>query len=387
MLNRHEKLPGWLNQPYKLSMTEVENPFAVVEDFFDHDYLYGHRDSLWEMMKSNVTGNYSKRLSTKERENMVTSYEMIERLIESCYLINELHKSGKIVFNKAAENTAQCEEEYPDQHNPIIEGIMKVGDKIPGIEKVYLIKYHSRIDYTASLLVLTHGNTTNHEQLEQNIRAHFQEDWPVNILIRTATEVFNLWKEGNIFYNRICWKERLIYDAGNIALPDSKLYSLDDIKNKAMGLFENISSVVPGFLLGAKNYANEKMNALSAFSLHQAAEHSLRALLISIMGFSPYKHNLRPFLKSSLFLTEKLIEVFNEEDIKEEKFLCLLNKAYVKARYVNDDQFIITDEDLALLHSKVHALVMTTEKVFYEVTSQTGTLSSSPYFTKADCDL
>lgn len=391
MLNRHEKLPGWINQPYKLSMTEVENPFTVLEDFFDHDYLYGHRDSLGEMMKSNVTGNYAKRLSMKEKENMVTLYEMLERLIESCYLINELHLSGKVVFNKATDaergHIARCEEEHPDQYNPITEGIVEAGDKIPTIEKIYLVKYHSRIDFTASILVLTHNNTTNHEELEQSIKSHFGEDWPVNILIRTASEVHRLWKDGNILYNRICWKERLLYDAGNVKLPNSKLYSLDDIKQKAVTQFENIRSVVPGFLLGAKNYAEEKMNALSAFSLHQAAEHSMRSLLISILGFSLYKHNLRSFLKSSLLLTEKLIEIFNEEDIHGEKCLSLLNKAYVKARYVNDSSFTVTDEELLLLSSKVHTLVTTVESVFYEVINEAGKLISSPYFTKADFDL
>lgn len=389
MLDRHEKQPGWLNQPYKLSMAEVENPLTVVEDFFEHDHLYGNRDTLWEMLKSTVTGNYAKRLTGKEKENMVAFYEMLERLIESCYLINEYSQSGKLRFNKATSQTdtnCRSEEEHPDEYNPIIEGIDQAGNKIPEIEKIFLIKYHSRIDYTASFLILTHSNVTSHEQLERSIREHFSEEWPVNILIRTATEVYNFWKDGNIFYNRVCWKERLKYDAGNTLLPSPKIYSLQEVKGKAINLYERIGSVVPGFLLGAQKYAEGKHNALSAFSLHQAAEHAMRALLISILGFAPHTHTLGSFLQASLFLTEELIGIFHEEDIKGESSLYLLNKSYVKARYVNQDAFIITDDDLNSLHSKVTELVKAVSKVFNELINEVGQLSSSPYFTK-DFDL
>ena len=390
MLDRNVKMPDWLNQPYKLSMAEVENPFLVLEEYFDHDHLYGNRESLWGIIKSVVTGNFNKRLTGKERENMITFYEMTERLIESTNLVYEGLKSGKIKFEEGllsgGGQPEYCEEEHPDEYFPLLDAFTDIGAKIPEVDKIFLIKYHARIDFCASILILTHHNNIPHEQLHQKISELIPDDWPTNILIRSATEVYNLWREGHMFYNRICWSQRIKYDAKKTTLPEAKIYSVDIVKDKAMHLFHRISSVVPGFMDGAKNFAAKRKNELAALCLHQAMEHILRALFISIFGFSPQKHNLPFFLQYSLLLTEDLIGIFHAEDLKLDEHLDLLNKSYTKSRYITEDNFVVTDTELEILYSKVSTLVEITPKVFKQIIDQTGKLASSPYFTKTDFD-
>ncbi|SJZ68185.1 HEPN domain-containing protein [Chitinophaga eiseniae] len=388
MLDRSEKLPTWLNKPYKLTEPEIENPFLVLEDFFEHDYLYGNRDSLWELLKSTVTGSYPKDLNRKERSNIIYFYELLERLIEACYLIHSLWSEKKLFCSPpgeekkdGVENIACEEEEKEFENNPIYESIIDSGRSIPGIDKIFMIKHHHRSDYAASLLYLTHNNTNPHTEVARSIQSYFLPEFPVNILIRPATEVCNALKTGHLFYERVCHTERIKYDAQHTALPKPEPTGVDHVKKTAVDKFDRIYAVVPGFLSGADYYRKCGNTKLAAFSLHQVAEHSLRALLISVMGFAPHTHRLNTFLKATLFLTEEIGGVFQEDDENDLRLLQILNLSYVKGRYNICNDYIVSEEDIKTLFDKVSDLECKIKGTFTNIILQHGKLSHSAYKT------
>ncbi|MFB6457062.1 HEPN domain-containing protein [Chitinophaga sp. Hz27] len=390
MFDRTEKWPDWLNQPFKLNSNEIENPLSVLEDFFDHDHLYGSRYCLWEMLRSTITGSYFNGLSAKERDDMAHFYELLERLIEATYLINEHRRTGKISYIQKTLpvfKPYRSQEDYTDE-NYILDILKYIGSQIPEIDKIILIKYHSRIDYRASILVLTHQTFgITHEQIYKIIDDLLPADWPLHVLVRSAKEAYSLWKEGNIFFNRVIFQDAIKYDANNTTLPLPTIYSIDNVKQNAIKKFERISSVVPGFIQGARNFEAAKHNELSAFCLHQAVEHTIRALSLSIIGITVSKHNLITHLRLSLFLTEDMVNIFHTEDFTVDESFSLLNRAYSGSRYIKENPLVISDDQLALMFRKVTEFIEMTTRTFQESISQIGELSSSTYLVNQNTQL
>lgn len=44
--------------PRKLSKEEIENPYQVLDNFFDFDHLLQIREELWQMLKLTVSSSY-----------------------------------------------------------------------------------------------------------------------------------------------------------------------------------------------------------------------------------------------------------------------------------------------------------------------------------------
>lgn len=245
MLDGTNLQPAWMNRTFTLSLPEVKNPFKVLQDFFLLDDLSGLRNSLWEIIKSTVTGNYNKELDRNTRGDIVFFYEMLEKFIEAGYLVHKLWKDEKIqwstTMNPVEEDEIVCEEECDKlEDNPIMYGIIDSGTSIPVIDKIFLIKYHSRADYAASLLYLTHNNEIPHAELEKKIHGYFDSELPVNIQIRPASEVYNALKDGHLFYERVCRPERIKYNGHHTILPKKHYVPSEVMQQKSWDIFDKI---------------------------------------------------------------------------------------------------------------------------------------------------
>ena len=77
--------------PRKLTEEENKNPLLAIEGFFDYAHLPQIREMFWELLKTLVTGNYSK-LSPNEQADLFYFLEQLEKLIEASYLIRQKKK-------------------------------------------------------------------------------------------------------------------------------------------------------------------------------------------------------------------------------------------------------------------------------------------------------
>jgi len=87
------------------------------------------------------------------------------------------------------------------------------------------------------------------------------------------------------------------------------------------------------FLAGADLYRIREQNKMSAFMLHQAAEHALLTLLKLTTGLHVNTHNLDKLIRSCSMVSYKLPEVFNRNNEQNERLFQLLQKAYIDTRY------------------------------------------------------
>ena len=80
---------------HALTEKEIKDPYQVIDELFDFADLPDARELLWDWLKTTVTGNYHKQLTTTERSLIITMYEKIERLIEAVYILQEKNNHTK----------------------------------------------------------------------------------------------------------------------------------------------------------------------------------------------------------------------------------------------------------------------------------------------------
>lgn len=96
------------------------------------------------------------------------------------------------------------------------------------------------------------------------------------------------------------------------------------------------------------------MDHFSAFMLHQAAEQSLRAMLMISIGLRVISHNIDKMLRYASMFTHEAAAAFQKNNKRNKHLVNLLNEAYLGSRYKND--YNITCEHLLLLTQKVKAI-------------------------------
>ncbi|WP_207515004.1 hypothetical protein [Longitalea luteola] len=78
--------PTYHKQPFLLSIGEIENPFAVLQDFFKQYHLTDIRTDLLNMYRDAM--NYK----ATDAYNHLGTYEFVSKLIEACSVILNNHK-------------------------------------------------------------------------------------------------------------------------------------------------------------------------------------------------------------------------------------------------------------------------------------------------------
>jgi len=79
--------PYWELKPRKLSKEEMENPMLALHDFYSYSHLPAVRESLWELLRTTVAGNYCSSLDRRERCDLLYFYEQLEKLIEATHVL------------------------------------------------------------------------------------------------------------------------------------------------------------------------------------------------------------------------------------------------------------------------------------------------------------
>jgi len=90
----------------KLTSHQTENPCLVFYELFDYASLPMLKEHLWQWLKLTVTGGYTKKyFHYNDRDNILTLYEHLERLLEASHIIyserkEELRKLHRYIQEK-----------------------------------------------------------------------------------------------------------------------------------------------------------------------------------------------------------------------------------------------------------------------------------------------
>lgn len=176
----------------------------------------------------------------------------------------------------------------------------------------------------------------------------------VNFTLFKMQQLNKYVEEGSIFYIKACQPEQLVYHNGEqIRIPSSPDLSL--LKARAKEKFETGYNRGILFLEGAQNYMKHNHREMAAFMLQQAAELTLRAVVLSITCVDIRNHSIEVLLKYCNRFAPRLTTVFPRNTPEERHLTGLLEAAYLKARYTGE--FVITTPELMLLNEKISRLL------------------------------
>ena len=168
---------------------------------------------------------------------------------------------------------------------------------------------------------------------------------------------------GHIFYSLACTADRLVYDNGR-PLPEPGAIDVSDVGRHAEAAFHALFAMAASFLAGARYHAARDHINIAAFSLHQATEHALRALLLALTGYNGRGHDLRILFRHCQYCAPSLCSLFPQDAPDEKAIFQLLNRAYLHTRYSSG--YHITPAELALLLSRVGRLQVLVRCLFEE---------------------
>jgi HEPN domain-containing protein len=177
----------------------------------------------------------------------------------------------------------------------------------------------------------------------------------VNFTLFKMQQLNKYIEEGSIFYTKTCRPERMVYQSGTEQVRFPPSIDLALLKARATGNFKAGYNRGLWFLKGAQHYIGYNYKEMAAFMLQQAAELTLRAVILAITGIDMRNHSIEVLLRYCSRFAPQLSALFPGDSGEADRLTELLETAYLKARYT--EEFIITTTELMLLNEKISRLL------------------------------
>ena len=170
--------------------------------------------------------------------------------------------------------------------------------------------------------------------------------------------------EDHYFFADIKKEGCMLYDSGNHKLARKRKLKPAEQKRIAQDHFDHWFTSAKSFYRRFKNAFEEPDYKNAAFQLHQAAEHSYKAILLVFTGYNPNEHYLWMLGDMAAEHCPDLPGVLPRETDEEKELFELLDYAYMGARF--DPDYKITKKQLEYLAGRVKVLQRLTKKICKE---------------------
>jgi len=177
--------------------------------------------------------------------------------------------------------------------------------------------------------------------------------------------------EGQYFFTDIRKEGVMLYDSSRFKLARRRKLKPAEQQRIAQDHFDHWFTKAKSFFIDFNNaYDREDYNQ-AAFHLHQAAEHSYKAILLVFTEYNPNEHYLCILGDMAAEHCSDLVGILPRETDEQEELFKLLDDAYIGARY--DPEYRITKKQLEYLAKRVKILQRLTKKICTEkIKSFTG---------------
>jgi uncharacterized protein len=184
------------------------------------------------------------------------------------------------------------------------------------------------------------------------------------ILTHDIEELNNKLSVGQYFYSDIKEEGIVIFDAENFDFIDRRNLSDEEIRKLRTEYFEHWFGIAEEFFIRfesnlKRSDVSKKALGVSAFELHQAAEHAYKTILLVFTLYNPNEHFLAILGAECEQYFPELRNLFPKNNEEEKERFKLLEYAYIGGRY--DPKYKISKEDLAVLAKDVKKLLKLTK--------------------------
>ena len=170
--------------------------------------------------------------------------------------------------------------------------------------------------------------------------------------------------EGRYFFRDIKSQGVMLYDSGKFKLARKRKLKPIEQQRIAQDYLDEWLGSAKGAYRGYERYLEDRDYKWAAFMLHQAAERSLKAVLLVFTEDAPHEHWLDLLCHKAADFDPGFSTIFPNETGEEKELYELLEYAYIGARY--DPDYYITEDELKYLAKYVQKLHRLTEKICKE---------------------
>jgi HEPN domain-containing protein/predicted nucleotidyltransferase len=244
------------------------------------------------------------------------------------------------------------------------------------VEKIILFGSYARGDYKEQkdlkpqqktghisdydILVVTEKKETTDEFVSWNGAENLNLSAPARVIAHDIESLNINLAEGQYLFTDIKKEGILLFDTKNHKLASKRKLKQSEKQRIAKDYFEHWFGSAEEFFVDYKNALKRKSYKKAAFELHQAAEHSYKAILLVFTNYNPNEHYLRILGRMSEKHCEDLKNLFLKTTQKEKDRFKLLEYAYIGGRY--DPDYRISKEDLEILEEDVKELLRLTKE-------------------------
>jgi HEPN domain-containing protein len=363
----------WDMQPRLLTEEEIADPMMVVNEVFDYAHLPDLRNTLWEWLKTTISGNFNKSsLHFRDRESLIAFYEMMEKLLEAAHLL--------LVTKKLARPGIKNSTTVASTVNYHIQGVAPATELVPIVERLVALlspewvfemvriqELNGQSPVYYFLLVLSNTATRTYGDCQALVETACSDSGTVQLITIKRNEFQKALEEGHLLYSPLCRDEYLVYAKDNQPLPQTNTQNLPELITAARTFLDTVLAKAEAFYNGAIFYLTHSDYPLAAFMLQQAAEHALRGFLHALTGRNSVSHELLVLRRYALPFFKELVHILPVEADREVCLLYRFSKAYVQARYHND--FTIPITDISQMKERVEQLLPNVVQAFQQWTA------------------
>lgn len=351
--------------------TESANGYLALKHVFDDYNLSTYRAILYQWLEFGLSVSAANEFI--DTMDLIRVYENLQKLYKEALHIYQHDPSISYLQNNAVAegskdnlidnsgvtlydlNTAILS--Y--QQETISNVVAKIKEKVSSLQAIVYLGQTPVAPPNIFLLVLVDDN----DQRQLQCIASMIEDSCRNIasviaLVHRPSRL-NRSSGDNLFFCKAL-KCSLIYHSGEILLPFITAVS-HHLREKELLSWQRWMDQGKDFLKGAEYYLSIRANQAALFSLQQASECFLMAIIRVVNGYTTNIHNLSSLLDITRMFTNDIANVFDLDSQGGKQLFNVLKNAYINVRY--KDTYEADQQDVRAIYPYIKRLMVIVEKV------------------------
>lgn len=188
----------------------------------------------------------------------------------------------------------------------------------------------------------------------------------VQLVVETIDTVNRHLENKQFFYTDVKNEGKILYDSGRCKFAEAKTFTITERRKEAEADFNKWYTSAFQFHENSKFNIEKKWYQIAAFHLQQATEICYKTVQLVFSQYMEHEHYLHKLRRSAEIFDRRLSEPFPEDTTEQCRLFEHLDLAYIGGRYMSEEQYTVTKDQLDYWNTEVQKLLEITEIVCKE---------------------
>ncbi|MGY4537831.1 HEPN domain-containing protein [Mucilaginibacter sp. UYNi724] len=351
---------------------KADNPYLDFKQVYEDYNLSTYRAILYQWLEFGLSANAANEfIDTKD---LIRVYENLQKLYNAAWQIHQ--QSAGVSSLQIKDSIGQGDDNLIDnngvnlyhlnraigshQQETMSSLVAKIKHKISSVQAIIYLGQPPVAQGSIFLLVLIDDNEQRQLQcIASTIEESCRQITSVSALVHRPSRL-NRYSGDNLFFSNAL-RCPVIYLSGELLLPSVTVMARG-LREKELFIWQRWMEQGKGFLKGAEYYLSIGADKPALFSLEQAAECFLIAIIRVVNGYTTNIHNLSTLVNITRMFTQDIAAVFDLGNQEGLQLFNVLKHAYINVRY--KDSYEIDDHSVATLLPYIKRLLVVVEQVY-----------------------